>query len=55
MTEKPTTNLDDLLAEIAASKPATAASHTSYVMGVFEKADEPAASTKTDSKATPAS
>jgi hypothetical protein len=55
MTEKPKTNLDDLLAEIAASKPATAASHYSYVMGVFEKADKSATSTKPDSKATPGS
>lgn len=43
MADKPNTNLDDLLAEIAASKPATAASHYSYVMGVFEKADKPTA------------
>ena len=55
MAEKPKTNLEDLLAEIAASKPATAASHYSYVMGVFEKADEMATSTKPESEAPPAS
>lgn len=39
MAENNKTNLDDLLAEIAGSKPAAAASHLSYVMGVFEKAE----------------
>ena len=53
MAENPKTNLADLLAEIAASKPATASSHYSYVMGVFEKADVPTASTTPNEKTAP--